>query len=93
MVKKGLNSQSRDDKPTIACKNVNTIENTKHSRFIWSKQQKNYQITEIIKNIVINTKYVTYTIKTNEKKKEKEAKLTTTTTTITYLKTLSINWT
>ena len=69
MVKKGLNSQSRDDKPTIARENVNTIENTKHRRFIWSKQQKNYQFTEIIKNIVINTKNVTYTIKTNEKTK------------------------
>ena len=33
-----------------------------------SKQQKNYKFTEIIKNTVINTKYVTYTIKTNEKK-------------------------
>ena len=34
-----------------------------------NKQQKNYQFTEIIKNTVINTKYVTYTIKTNEKTK------------------------
>ena len=34
-----------------------------------SKQQKSYQFTEIIKNTVINTKYVTYTIKTNEKTK------------------------
>ena len=31
--------------------------------------KKNYQFTEIIKNTVINTKYVTYTIKANEKTK------------------------
>ena len=34
-----------------------------------NKKKKNYQFTEIIKNTVINTKYVTYTIKTNEKTK------------------------
>ena len=42
-----------------------------------SKQQKNYQFIEIIKNTVINTKYVTYTIKTNESQSQAENKLST----------------
>ena len=36
-------------------------------------KKKNYQFTEIIKNIVINTKNVTYAIKKKMKKQNKQS--------------------
>ena len=55
-----------------------------------SKQQKNYKFTEIIKNTVINTKYVTYTIKTNESQSQAKTNLAPCYILIIFLK-LSVN--